>query len=232
MFYYPSRNRAAPKKTARSGFITNLHHADINKLKMYKLSLIGFGLFWIAQIGLEPTEIEPIKAAQVEAACPRLDGINKAEIDLILTKYARQSSKLEFAYFVQNWAGYAKNLQHSTGIPLSIILGVALLETGGGQSEIAQNSNNLFNIKAKKTELAYVCQRGILWAKYDSKEQSFDEFVRLVSSYDLGEVTPHSFAQSPYIAGANKAARERYRADLERIISDYRLDKIALPKIN
>jgi flagellum-specific peptidoglycan hydrolase FlgJ len=199
---------------------------------MYKLSLIVFGLFWIAQIGFKPTELAPIKAAQIKAARPKLHGINKAEIGLLLTKYARQSSKLEFAYFVQNWAGYAKKLQDETAIPIAIILGVALLETGGGQSDIARNSHNLFNIKALKTELAYVCQRGVRWAKYDSKEQSFAAFVGLVSGYNLGEVTPHSFAQSPYIAGANKATRERYKADLERIISDYRLDKIALPKIN
>lgn len=198
---------------------------------MYKLSLIVFGLFWIAQIGVEPTELAPIKAAQPESIRPKLDGINKAEIDLLLTKYARQSSKLEFAYFVQNWAVYAKTLQDETAIPLAIILGVALLETGGGQSSIAQNSNNLFNIKAKKSGCSYRCGRGILWAKYDSKEQSFAAFVGLVSSYNLGEITPHSFAQSPYIAGADKATRERYRADLERIISDYRLDKIGLPKI-
>jgi uncharacterized FlgJ-related protein len=199
---------------------------------MYKILLTVFSLVWIAQINVKQTEASPIKAAQVEAARPTLDGINKAEIDLLLTKYARQRSKLSFACFVQNWAGYAKKLQDETGVPMSITLGVALLETGGGQSEIAQNSNNLFNIKSGKSGCSYRCGRGILWAKYDSKEQSFAAFVGLVSGYNLGEVTPHSFAQSPYIAGANKAARERYRADLERIISDYRLDKIGLPKIN
>jgi flagellum-specific peptidoglycan hydrolase FlgJ len=199
---------------------------------MYKLLLIIFSLFWVAQINTKQTKTSPIKAAQVETARPTLDGINKAEIDLLLTKYARQSSNLEFAYFVQNWAKCAKKLQDETGVPMAITLGVALLETGGGQSEIAQNSNNLFNIKAKGTDSSYRCGRGILWAKYDSKEQSFNHFVQLLSGYSLGEITPHSFAQSPYIAGANKATRERYKADLERIISDYRLDKIGLPKIN
>jgi flagellum-specific peptidoglycan hydrolase FlgJ len=197
---------------------------------MYKLSLMIFGLLWIAQVGTKQTEAEPIKSAQGEAARPKQAGINNAEIDLLMTKYARQRSKLAFARFIQNWAEYAKELQDSTGVPLAIILGVALLETGGGQSEIAQHSHNLFNIKAKKTDCFYQCGRGVRWAKYDSEEQSFDAFARLVSGYNLGEITPHSFAQSPYIAGANKATRERYRADLERIISDYRLDKIGLQK--
>jgi flagellum-specific peptidoglycan hydrolase FlgJ len=198
---------------------------------MYKILLTVFSLVWIAQINVKQTEASPIKAAQSEAARPKLDGINKAEIDLLMTKYARQSSKLEFAYFVQNWAVYAKKLQDETGVPMAITLGVALLETGGGQSEIAQNSNNLFNIKSGKLGCSYRCGRGVLWAKYDSKEQSFNHFVQLLSGYSLGEITPHSFAQSPYIAGANKATRERYKADLERIIQAYRLDKIGLPKI-
>jgi flagellum-specific peptidoglycan hydrolase FlgJ len=199
---------------------------------MYKLLLITFGLFCMGSINVSPTELAVKKAVQPEAARPRLDGINNAEIDFILTKYARQRSKLAFACFVQNWAGYAKKLQDSTGVPMAITLGVALLETGGGQSEIAQRSHNLFNIKSKGTDSAFLCGRGTLWAKYDSKEQSFNHFVQLLSGYSLGEITPHSFAQSPYIAGANKATRERYKADLERIISDYRLDKIGSPKIN
>lgn len=196
---------------------------------MYKLSLIFFAAFCVASMPKKQAEPAKIEAAPLRPASTH-SGINKAEIGLLLAKYAKQSSKLEFAYFVQNWAGYAQILQDETGTPLAITLGVALLETGGGQSDIAQQSNNLFNIKQGKEACFYQCGRGVRWAKYANKEQSFIAFVRLVSSYSLPEITPQSFAQSPYIAGSNRADRERYAADLERIIRDYSLDKISLRK--
>ena len=157
---------------------------------------------------------------------PKTVGINSARLDLLLLKFAKRGSKLAFAKFVQDWAVQARQIQSSSGIPAQITLAVALLETGGGQSEIARQSNNLFNIKALKTDCSYRCGRGSNWAKYESKEQSFAHFARLVSGYNLGEITPHRFAQSPYLAGASKIKRAKYAQKIQDIIEQYDLIRI------
>jgi uncharacterized FlgJ-related protein len=44
---------------------------------------------------------------------------------------------------------------HETGIPASIVLGVAMHESGCGNSTIAQNLNNQFGSKGRQQTLFY-----------------------------------------------------------------------------
>jgi len=115
-------------------------------------------------------------------------------------------------------------------VPAWLFAAVAIIETGGGQSSIAQNSNNLFNIKALKADIEKGCfyadKKGVKWAKYSNIKASFSAFGRLVTAYDLGEITPQSFAQSKYIAGYNKAQRSRYKQSLQNVIEMYQLKQV------
>lgn len=69
---------------------------------------------------------------------------------LFLTKSFGQSWKTEDQY-IQNFAAYAVEEMEKYKIPASITLAQGLLETGGGQSRLAQEGNNHFGIKCKET---------------------------------------------------------------------------------
>jgi hypothetical protein len=68
---------------------------------------------------------------------------------LFLTKLSAQTWKTEDQY-VQKFAAYAVEEMEKYKIPASITLAQGLLETGGGQSRLAQEGNNHFGIKCKE----------------------------------------------------------------------------------
>lgn len=115
-------------------------------------------------------------------------------------------------------------------VPAWLFAAVAIIETGGGQSSIAQNSNNLFNIKALKADIEKGCfyadKKGVKWAKYSNSKASFAAFGRLITAYNLGEITPQSFAQSRYIAGYSQTQRSQYEKSLKNLIDTYQLKQV------
>lgn len=68
---------------------------------------------------------------------------------LILSKLNAQTWVTEEQY-IQRFAGYAVEEMEKYKIPASITLAQGLLETGGGQSRLAQQGNNHFGIKCKE----------------------------------------------------------------------------------
>jgi len=54
------------------------------------------------------------------------------------------------AQYIQKFAQYAVEEMEKYKIPASITLAQGLLETGGGQSRLAQQGNNHFGIKCKE----------------------------------------------------------------------------------
>ncbi|WP_124640622.1 MULTISPECIES: glucosaminidase domain-containing protein [Amniculibacterium] len=68
----------------------------------------------------------------------------------ILSKNQAQTWKTEEQY-IQKFATYAVEEMEKYHIPASITLAQGLLETGGGQSRLAQEGNNHFGIKCKET---------------------------------------------------------------------------------
>lgn len=68
---------------------------------------------------------------------------------IILSKFNAQTWKTEDQY-IQKFAAYAVEEMEKYQIPASITLAQGLLETGGGQSRLAQQGNNHFGIKCKE----------------------------------------------------------------------------------
>ena len=67
---------------------------------------------------------------------------------LFIAKFHAQTWKTEEQY-IQRFAPYAVEEMEKYKIPASITLAQGLLETGGGQSRLAQQGNNHFGIKCK-----------------------------------------------------------------------------------
>ncbi len=68
---------------------------------------------------------------------------------LVLSKFSAQGWANDEQY-IQRFAGYAVEEMEKYKIPASITLAQGLLETGGGQSRLAQQGNNHFGIKCKE----------------------------------------------------------------------------------
>lgn len=68
---------------------------------------------------------------------------------IITSKFSAQAWKTDDQY-IQKFAQYAVEEMEKYKIPASITLAQGLLETGGGQSRLAQEGNNHFGIKCKE----------------------------------------------------------------------------------
>jgi hypothetical protein len=177
----------------------------------------------------KPFAAAPHEPALLEAAPPSAE--LSAELCALLDQHARRPSRHRLALFlVEQYDTIQAAAERYPRCPAWLFAAAALLETSGGQSEISQNSNNLFNLKARKDEVFagrfYVDRKGVKWAKYSSYAASFDAFGCLVTSYNLDSVDAFSFAQSPYLAGYDKAKRDRYARRLLELVEMYNLKQI------
>ena len=86
----------------------------------------------------------------------------------------------QFEKFQENYGPLADSLGKAYGIPPSLMLGVAIVESGGGKSRNAQLLNNFFGIKGKNNLMA---TKGIRssYRQYPSPAASFVSFCELVS---------------------------------------------------
>ena len=75
----------------------------------------------------------------------------------------------------------ALNSEKETGIPAEIIFGQLCTESGYGQGEITLATNNYFGITGKEVPGAYY-YRGNWFLPYDSFEESFADYIRLMDS--------------------------------------------------
>lgn len=68
----------------------------------------------------------------------------------------------------------AENLSTKYGIPSSIILAIAFVESGGGTSKNSKNLNNHFGIVGKNNT-------GSKYKQFDSVEESYEAFCKLIA---------------------------------------------------
>jgi flagellum-specific peptidoglycan hydrolase FlgJ len=84
--------------------------------------------------------------------------------------------------YIENNKGDAIRIMHETGVPASIVLGVAMHESGCGNSALARHLNNQFGVKGghtvyynhhKKVHTAY--------KRYPTIFDSFEDFARIMT---------------------------------------------------
>ena len=140
---------------------------------------------------------------------------------------------------------YLARMVHSeSGIPLPIILAVAGLESDWGRSELAQNANNHFGIKASDWAAETYCKTTLEYDAYavvSSIEACFRRYPLIRDSYfdfaaflkgrpyyegllDYGVLDYRSWAVG--LQEARYGTDPEYATKLLRIIRDYRLDAV------
>lgn len=129
--------------------------------------------------------------------------------------------------YIDQFKEDAIRIMHETGVPASIVLGVAMHESGCGNSALAKNLNNQFGVKGgghivyynkhnKKVNTAY--------KKYESVYDSFEDFARIMTERQEFSGLADKFTHFDYLDWAHGIQKHGYAHD--RHWSKYVLDII------
>src|SRR5665811_1069789 len=89
---------------------------------------------------------------------------------LLISSLAASAQKNTSESFIDKFKDDAIRIMHETGVPASIILGVAMHESANGNSAIAKNLNNDFGVKGGGTSVYYKHKKKVhsAYKQYDS----------------------------------------------------------------
>jgi flagellum-specific peptidoglycan hydrolase FlgJ len=84
--------------------------------------------------------------------------------------------------YIDQFKDCAISIMHQTGVPASIVLGVAMHESGCGNSALAQHLNNQFGVKGDGHIIYYSHKKKVRTAykQYESINDSFQDFARIM----------------------------------------------------
>jgi flagellum-specific peptidoglycan hydrolase FlgJ len=85
--------------------------------------------------------------------------------------------------YIEQFKDDAIRIMHETGVPASIVLGVAMHESGCGNSLLAKNLNNQFGVKGSGHTVYYHHKKKVSTAykRYESVFDSFQDFARIMT---------------------------------------------------
>jgi flagellum-specific peptidoglycan hydrolase FlgJ len=126
--------------------------------------------------------------------------------------------------FISEYQDMARRVAARTQIPVSIVLGQAILESGSGTSVLSKRTNNFFGIRIRDT-----------YQKFDSDEASFKRYAHILSKkaryahlFDLNPLDYIAWAEA--IANAGYAEDPEYAKKLIAVIRTHKLYKLDDPE--
>ena len=155
-------------------------------------------------------------------------------LSLSVSIFAQKANQTYLDY-IDEWKDVAIQQQIDYGIPASITMAQALLESGAGQSELAKNANNHFGIKCtsdwfggvyyKKDDRMHDCFREYADAAESYKDHStFLQRTRYASCFEVPVTDYEEWAHR--LRECGYATDPQYAAKLIKIIEDYQLHKL------
>ncbi|WP_214073597.1 glucosaminidase domain-containing protein [Mucilaginibacter sp. dw_454] len=153
---------------------------------------------------------------------------------LLTASFGAFSQKNTSLAYIEQFKDNAIQIMHETGIPASIILGIAMHESGCGNSTIAQNLNNQFGVKGGGGAVFYKHQKKVrsAYKKYDSILESFDDFARIITQrQQLGRISDQltQYDYVKWVKGIQKsgyASSRKWGAQVLGIIRKYQLNDL------
>lgn len=152
----------------------------------------------------------------------------------VLFVYA-QKQNAAYLNYIEQWKQTVIQQQADYGIPATITMAQALLESGAGQSELAVNANNHFGIKCTNDWFG-----GVYYHDDDSQGECFRQYYDAAESFKDHSLflqrpryaTCFEIAIEDYEGWANRLRQCGYATDklyaqkLIKIIEDYKLDSL------
>ncbi len=153
---------------------------------------------------------------------------------MFLSSFAALAQKNTSESYIDEFKDNAVSIMHETGIPASIILGIAMHESGNGNSTIAQHLNNQFGVKGGGGAVFYKNKKKVksAYKKYDSILDSFEDFARIITerqqlgrlAADLTQYDYEKWVKS--IQHSGYASSRKWAAQVLNIIHKYQLNEL------
>lgn len=146
--------------------------------------------------------------------------------------------------FFDELVPYAQEMQRRTGIPASVALAQAALESGFGKSLLSKQAKNLFGIKAGRSwkgetislpTTEYYQGKPVRvmarWRKYNSYLDAFIDLARVYYNRLYDEALPYRQNPREFIKRAAKtyATDPQYAEKVIALIDKYQLDQYDVP---
>jgi flagellum-specific peptidoglycan hydrolase FlgJ len=153
---------------------------------------------------------------------------------LLISSVTAFAQKNTSQSYIEQFKDNAIQIMHETGIPASIILGIAMHESGNGNSNVAKNLNNQFGFKGGSTTVYYKNNKKVTSAykKYDSILESFDDFARVITHrQELGRISDElsQYDYVKWVKGIQKsgyASSKKWASQVLAIINKYQLNDL------
>ena len=134
--------------------------------------------------------------------------------------------------YIEKFKDNAIRIMHETGVPASIVLAVAMHESGNGNSPIAKHLNNQFGVKGGGGNVYYKNHKKVRTAykKYDSVMDSFQDFARIMTERKQFSHLTETLTHYDYTGWAKGIQRSGYcsshtwAAQVMTIIRKYQLN--------
>ena len=150
-----------------------------------------------------------------------------------------QNLSQDYLNYIDEWGKVAIRQQSEFGIPASITMAQALLESGAGKSELATKANNHFGIKCTSdwtgATFHYADERrGECFRKYNDASDSFKDhsaFLKRPRYASCFEIAVEDYEGWAYrLRECGYATDPLYASKLIKLIEDYHLDSLAFGK--
>lgn len=147
---------------------------------------------------------------------------------------AQNKTKNTSASYIEKFKDNAIEIMHQSGIPASIILGIAMHESGSGNSAIAQNLNNQFGMKGGTTSVYYKNKKKVksAYKSYDSILDSFQDFARVITEKKKFAHLADQLTTTDYVGWvkgierAGYASSKKWGRQVLAIIDKYNLNSL------
>lgn len=182
------------------------------------------------------TKSNPIAVTKIDSPMvskPTNNYVNATEV-LEATTRVKVTTAMVLAY-IEKYKEVAKENMTRTGIPASITLGQAILESGAGTGPLSVQANNHFGIKCHKewtgNSIRYTDdEENECFRKYDDPSQSFKDHSYFLTSRpryaELFEFQKDDYRSWAYgLKAAGYATDSKYPDKLIGLIEKYQLNK-------
>ena len=152
---------------------------------------------------------------------------------------AAQSKSAVYLAYIEQWKETAIQQQADYGIPASITMAQALLESAAGQSELAKKAKNHFGIKCTNDWFGGVYyyddeRKGECFRQYYDAAESFKDhslFLQRPRYFTCFEIAVEDYEGWAYrLKECGYATDKLYPQKLIKLIEDYRLDTLKVER--
>jgi len=114
--------------------------------------------------------------------------------------------------YIEKFKDNSGSIMHETGVPASIVLAVAMHESGNGNSKIARNLNNQFGVKGYDSHVYTYDNKKVrtYYRKYNSVLESFQDFARIMTERKQFSHLAETLTHYDYTAWAKGIQRSGY----------------------